>query len=782
MLLGVAVGALAAESSYKIEFKKSGTSADGTNITTALWNANTTITPAGYVTGYTGTSGTVQLACKGGMRLGAKGTAGKITLNLSEDAMVIPTKIVVMASRYNSGDTKAALKVNDKSGDVPEPEGAITYSGFTEAISSIALETSGTQKRALIASIEVFYEAGDETSVKKPIISNNGNEVSITCATEGASIVYSYKKDNVDVVTNQAYTTPFTVEGYGSFDVTAIASKEGLESSTNSYNFVIEAPLTLAEFLSQKPTTDKEIAGPLQTIYQSGKYTYIQDAQGTNALVYEDGTSVVTGKFANQTVISSLTGSYKAYRNLPEIIPTAIGTTTEATTQIEPTVATAEDITTDNLSKYYIVKGGTLSSDAKKMTVGETEITLYNQFGITLPTVNTAANYDVTGFVGCYNTGVQFYPIAFKEVKAQYDFNDAYTFENITLDVNEMQEIVLPEVAPDVTYTSSDTEVADVDGNHILAYKAGTATITAKWDETEDWLAGEATFTVTVVKNPELTILEENIDKELGCEPFEIEYASETPVTAESSNTAVATVAPVEGKDAVLVTVTGAGEAVITFTAAATGEYREATHTVTIKVTDPNAKSASFDFTNPTSLGITPSTDSNETSVSGQTIIVGGISITFDKGDANNECRIWKKNDTYDLRVYTGSKFTIASPDKTEITKITFGVNDSKFSITPDEGSITDYVWTNTTASTSAPMRVAAEGTNEVVFSVGGTTQLKSVDVEYANSNTTGIADVNANENAPVEYFNLQGVRVENPQNGLYIRRQGSVVTKVIVK
>ena len=34
-------------------------------------------------------------------------------------------------------------------------------------------------------------------------------------------------------------------------------------------------------------------------------------------------------------------------------------------------------------------------------------------------------------------------------------------------------------------------------------------------------------------------------------------------------------------------------------------------------------------------------------------------------------------------------------------------------------------------------------------------------------------------ENAPVEYFNLQGVRVENPENGIFIRRQGSKTSKV---
>lgn len=34
--------------------------------------------------------------------------------------------------------------------------------------------------------------------------------------------------------------------------------------------------------------------------------------------------------------------------------------------------------------------------------------------------------------------------------------------------------------------------------------------------------------------------------------------------------------------------------------------------------------------------------------------------------------------------------------------------------------------------------------------------------------------------NAPVEYFNLQGVRVNNPENGIFICRQGNKVTKVV--
>lgn len=48
---------------------------------------------------------------------------------------------------------------------------------------------------------------------------------------------------------------------------------------------------------------------------------------------------------------------------------------------------------------------------------------------------------------------------------------------------------------------------------------------------------------------------------------------------------------------------------------------------------------------------------------------------------------------------------------------------------------------------------------------------------------TTGIDDVAADaENAPAEYFNLQGVRVAEPAAGLYLVRRAGKVEKVLVK
>ncbi|MGM9853119.1 MAG: calycin-like domain-containing protein, partial [Muribaculaceae bacterium] len=51
------------------------------------------------------------------------------------------------------------------------------------------------------------------------------------------------------------------------------------------------------------------------------------------------------------------------------------------------------------------------------------------------------------------------------------------------------------------------------------------------------------------------------------------------------------------------------------------------------------------------------------------------------------------------------------------------------------------------------------------------------------NGGFTGVSDITVDDaNAPVLYYNLQGVRVDNPQNGLYIRVQGKKATKVAIR
>ncbi|MDE6338599.1 MAG: hypothetical protein K2K97_02280 [Muribaculaceae bacterium] len=58
---------------------------------------------------------------------------------------------------------------------------------------------------------------------------------------------------------------------------------------------------------------------------------------------------------------------------------------------------------------------------------------------------------------------------------------------------------------------------------------------------------------------------------------------------------------------------------------------------------------------------------------------------------------------------------------------------------------------------------------------------LRNVKVSTSDNITTGVEEIEADANAPVEYYNLQGVRVSEPVKGCYIVRSGSKVSKKFI-
>ena len=59
-------------------------------------------------------------------------------------------------------------------------------------------------------------------------------------------------------------------------------------------------------------------------------------------------------------------------------------------------------------------------------------------------------------------------------------------------------------------------------------------------------------------------------------------------------------------------------------------------------------------------------------------------------------------------------------------------------------------------------------------------TRIDDVSIKAAESGVVSVLGDDAD--VPVEFYNLQGIKVDNPVSGLYIRRQGRTVEKVIVK
>lgn len=95
-----------------------------------------------------------------------------------------------------------------------------------------------------------------------------------------------------------------------------------------------------------------------------------------------------------------------------------------------------------------------------------------------------------------------------------------------------------------------------------------------------------------------------------------------------------------------------------------------------------------------------------------------------------------------------------------------------------------DGLGTVSSGSLSAPVCTVAQpdgSVNVYCYSAGNGLAAYRV-AKKDNSTGIGIIGDEAVTDAPVEYYNLQGVRVNNPSSGVYIRRQGATATKVLVK
>ncbi|MBP2690697.1 MAG: hypothetical protein J6B44_02595 [Muribaculaceae bacterium] len=168
--------------------------------------------------------------------------------------------------------------------------------------------------------------------------------------------------------------------------------------------------------------------------------------------------------------------------------------------------------------------------------------------------------------------------------------------------------------------------------------------------------------------------------------------------------------------------------------------------------------------------------------------------VSVGEGDAAQRVR---KTSNYAVKTSRYSNNTVDSFDAPTAGDVTYGViNKAAYldgawvcamqGIGNDGYTTADFKVGKLNESTIAAAPVADAVTFDINDKVGVYASVAGEGVTYAqydNEFSSGIYDIIADdENAPVEYFNIQGIRVDNPDNGIYIRRQGSKVSKVLVK
>lgn len=268
----------------------------------------------------------------------------------------------------------------------------------------------------------------------------------------------------------------------------------------------------------------------------------------------------------------------------------------------------------------------------------------------------------------------------------------------------------------------------------------------------------EYTVSSTAKDPAGLAFAEEAYTANLG-EDFTAELTNPNglEVTYKSSNEAVATVTT-DGT----VNILTAGTTTITATSEETEVFKAGEASYKLTVIDPNSTEDEIVFE---SLGYSDGTALT-------TVTKGKSTLTFAKGsNSNNAPKYYVSDKT--ARLYSGNTLTIAVDESCYITEIVFG-GSTLDALTASAGSYNNETWTPTVARSDNKI-------SNVTFTATGKPKFSSITVKYALI-PSGIADIEAEENGAVEYFNLQGVRVAEPANGLYIRRAGNKVEKVVIR
>lgn len=182
--------------------------------------------------------------------------------------------------------------------------------------------------------------------------------------------------------------------------------------------------------------------------------------------------------------------------------------------------------------------------------------------------------------------------------------------------------------------------------------------------------------------------------------------------------------------------------------------------------------------------------------IEGETFTSNGVTLVGGEVEGanlfgSNRPNIYKFSTGYRMRFYPQTTLTITVPEGSKIESVglysDLSLSGSGYTqratVTGYEGAAATE-WPDGLTFSSGYVWTPSQDTN--VFVLENNYESGMVAFVYAKvvfSNTpTGINGISSEVDAPVEYYNLNGMRVYEPADGIFIRRQGSKVSKVVLK
>lgn len=535
---------------------------------------------------------------------------------------------------------------------------------------------------------------------------------------------------------------------------------------------------SLAEWMQAKPAADEAINAALTVLYQNGKDLFVKQAD-TYGFVYGD----VAQEYTNgQVIAAGATGHYEEYNGMPEIIPVASTFAKGYDGAPEaPQLITGDKVTEANLLHYVRLESAKVEATETDrqftVTADGATFTLWNRWSKTVTNVAAADDADIYGFIGKTKIGdnieVVLFPTRFEDNggtpvnpgdnTATFDFTQPGS-------LSPAQN--MPGAGADnavdvsgVTFTS---------GVITLVNDKGTNNTSPRLYKSKE----ESEVELRVYNGGSTTISSTN-----GASITRIEFVTAYPANYDNSKADSGSLADaVWTGDATSVTFSWAKDS--------QGKYSPSMQKVIVTYGEggepgpvqPTEETATYNFQDPTTLSdpFEAPASGEGVELDGRTFTAGKTSITLSRGtNDKNAPRVFTsaKNVT-DLRFYGDNTATIAGTGVT-LKRIEFVCQyTSNFeNSTASTGTLTDNIWTGEAASVDFHFLKSNPNSSGTTFNPSCT----SIKVTYVTSD--GIEEVVTIDTTPVEYYNLQGVRLEEPAPGqIVIRRQGNKVEKILVK
>lgn len=319
-----------------------------------------------------------------------------------------------------------------------------------------------------------LYKLGAIPTVATPVFTpaagyyEAAQNVTITCATEGATIYYT---TDGTVPTNEStqYTEPIAVSQNTTIKAIAYVGEEFSFVATARYTFPNFVENIAALYEVENTTETYVLSGDVTFVFRNGKNIYVKDATG--GLLIFDQSNVVTTEYTEGDVISGgITGTISMYHGMLEFVPSFnTAASTQNTGAVAPTVITVEQLLTNNYVSQLVKVENVAVATGATYTTGEpgssvtfsqngSEALLRNNFRTLDMTIGDNTNWDIIGFAAIYDDNIQIYP------RSNDDVTIVTSVEELALEI-----AIYPNPTSDIVNIVTNgnaqrVEIANVDG------------------------------------------------------------------------------------------------------------------------------------------------------------------------------------------------------------------------------------------------------------------------------------------------------------------------------